>query len=93
MTDKYLCDRLAPRNPWGPDVYKETSGYIHFSKRHIDSSFNSRVDNLGQICIGPSDPDRSIGYYENPLQAFLHVNMMIPVAAQDWFERLKQGKT
>jgi len=38
MKDKYLVDRVAKRNPWMVDVYKFTSGYIHFSNRHIQEA-------------------------------------------------------
>ncbi len=92
LQDKYLYERLAPRNPWMPDVYKETSGYVHFSERHIMAAFNGRTDDTVHIAIGPGDAGKPIGYYDEPLRAFLHVNMMIPVAAEDWFQRLKQDK-
>lgn len=89
LTDKYLCGRLAARNPWVPDVYKETSGFIHFSKRHIMAAFNGIENNIARIAIGPKDADKTLSYYDEPLRAFLHINMMIPVAAEDWFQRLK----
>jgi hypothetical protein len=35
MHDSYLVERVAKKNPWMTDVYNSTSGYIHFSDRHI----------------------------------------------------------
>lgn len=35
MTDAYLVHRLSVNFDWMPRVYKYTSGYIHFSERHL----------------------------------------------------------
>ena len=35
MTDSYLSQKLGERFDWIPRVYKYTSGYIHFSERHL----------------------------------------------------------
>lgn len=35
MTDSYLSRKLGERFDWIPRVYKYTSGYIHFSERHL----------------------------------------------------------
>lgn len=35
MTDSYLRDKAAINHPWIKDVYNETSGFIHFSGKHI----------------------------------------------------------
>lgn len=37
MTDAYLVSKLAPDHPWLPNVYKNLSGYIHFSDQHLFS--------------------------------------------------------
>ncbi len=34
---------------------------------------------------------KSISYYGQALRAFRHLNLIIPVAAEDWFSRLKQN--
>lgn len=41
MSDAYLVDALTPRLPWLRDVYKELSGYIHFSGSHVFASISS----------------------------------------------------
>lgn len=38
MKDWYLREKASKINPWVNDVYKETSGYIHFSRKHIFSA-------------------------------------------------------
>jgi hypothetical protein len=35
MRDAYLVDKLSKEYPWIPTVYKNLSGYIHFSCRHL----------------------------------------------------------
>lgn len=35
MTDSYLAKKLGKDFNWVPKVYKYTSGYIHFSERHL----------------------------------------------------------
>jgi hypothetical protein len=35
MTDKYLCDRVAEFVPWIRSLYKQASGFIHLSYKHI----------------------------------------------------------
>jgi hypothetical protein len=92
MSDKYLKDRLVPRNDWIPSVYEETSGYIHFSNRHMKAALRviDKAAGRVELQIGAHDVGRSVGYYGELLRAFCHLNMMIPVAAADWFSRLKQ---
>lgn len=57
MTDAYLVSRLAPEHPWLPDVYKNLSGYVHFSDQHLFSPIQ-RVDSESRIVeyrIGETD--------------------------------------
>ena len=35
MTDAYLVKKLSPEFDWMPRVYQYTSGYVHFSERHL----------------------------------------------------------
>lgn len=44
MTDAYLVAKLAdqyPDRPWLTNVYKQTSGYIHLSEKHIFTSMQT----------------------------------------------------
>jgi hypothetical protein len=90
LTDKYLSDRIAKRNDWVPDVYKETSGYIHFSHRHIKAALHMDDPGTGEgrVAIGGCDYGKPLSYYGEVVRAFLHMNMMIPVATEDWFSRI-----
>jgi hypothetical protein len=95
MSDKYLRCRISEKNEWVSSVYIETSGYIHFSDRHIKAALHMKNTSTGhaQIQIGPYDANKSVSYYGEVLRAFLHLNMMIPVAAEDWFSRIKENGT
>lgn len=90
MKDKYLRDKLAERNPWVHSVYSETSGYIHFSQRHIFAALESNDEKPGEFAfaIGPGDRDKPDSYYQEIMAAFLHINMMIRIAAEDWLDML-----
>lgn len=89
MKDKYLIGRLAPRNSWIEPVYKNTSGLIHFSHRHIEAALSIKDSSTGlaEIMIGPNNPRHTLGDFRELLESFLHITMMIGVAAKDWFER------
>ena len=44
MTDSYLVSVLAKEDPWITNVYKQTSGYIHLSEKHIFNSVTAVGD-------------------------------------------------
>ena len=41
LRDGYLIDKMSAKHPWVKDVYKYTSGYIHFSEKQIFDSIYS----------------------------------------------------
>ena len=50
LQDWYLRDKASEEYPWIKDVYNTTSGYIHFSRKHI---FNTIVEvNTDDFTIG-----------------------------------------
>lgn len=45
LRDGYLIDKMSEKHPWIKDVYKYTSGYVHFSERQVfDSIFSLGKD-------------------------------------------------
>ncbi len=46
MSDSYLRDQAAETYPWIKDVYNETSGFIHFSQKHIASTTTTGKDEM-----------------------------------------------
>lgn len=62
MRDKYLKEKATERYPWMKNVYDETSGFVHFSAKHIRNatSFVKRQDEYFlQTFIGKTDNDVS----------------------------------
>lgn len=49
MTDAYLVSKLAPEHPWLPDVYKNLSGYVHFSDKHLWTTVQNVDDNTHSV--------------------------------------------
>ena len=88
MRDRYLVERIAKRNPWVTEVYKTTSGYIHFSFRHIQEAVRSGEEGAVQMIIGPHDFDREPKDYLEPMRCILHLNLIIEIALKDWLARM-----
>ncbi|EPS2706749.1 hypothetical protein [Cronobacter turicensis] len=84
MTDSYLARRVSTINPWVINVYKKTSGYIHFSEEHIKEALRHRGGENFQMIIGPNDFDREEIHFLEPLQCFTHITMMIKVQLENW---------
>ena len=47
MTDRYLVEKLSVELPWVSSVYKETSGFIHLSDKHIHNT-HGNIDNANR---------------------------------------------
>lgn len=84
-SDRWLIDQIKPLADWIPDVYRRTSGAIHFSEFHIaqmlQQSENKGMEGDGSLLIrlalGPTDEVRSPTHYREVSQAFLHITMML----------------
>lgn len=59
LTDRYLVDTLALQQPWITSVYAETSGYVHFSEKHIFNSLRLKGDR-GAFEMKISDVDEFV---------------------------------
>lgn len=88
MKDSYLRDRVATRNPWIVDVYKLTSGHIHFSSRHIFEALRRGNGDNFEMVIGPNNSEREASDYREPMRCVHHLNLIIGFALEDWFARM-----
>ena len=71
LSDNYLCRILSSEYPWMLDVYKNTSGYIHLSEKHIFHSVRSSDDGKGlSISIGETDRYVPTELYLEVMEAF-----------------------
>jgi len=57
MTDGYLVDLLSNEYPWLKDVYKNLSGYIHFSGKHLYGSVENVNDEKKALTFSISEKD------------------------------------
>jgi len=73
MRDQYLVDCLSKEYPWIPRVYKETSGYIHFSKKHIFNAISGvdDKDHSAKIEISAKDINLPDTIYIEAIDAFI----------------------
>lgn len=86
MKDRYLIDKIKGLNPWVEAVYKNTSGLIHFSDRHIHSAIQLEGDDgAAQFFLGPTNPQHTFAEFQELLEAFFHCTSMVVTAAGDWF--------
>ncbi|HDL7101643.1 hypothetical protein [Yersinia enterocolitica] len=90
MSDNYLAKRVSEINPWVIDVYKKTSGYVHFSEEHIKEAFRHKDGQNFEMIIGPNDFDRTNTDFLEPLECFVHITMMIQTQLSDWFGLLNR---
>lgn len=88
MTDSYLVKEVSKRNPWMIDVYQCTSGYIHFSNRHILAALQKDDGMNVKMTIGPADLDREPKHFLEPMRCVHHLNLIIEFALKDWFSRM-----
>ena len=57
MSDKYLLTQLAAGYPWMEDVYRETSGFVHLSSKHIFQAMKATDKKTGAVDLKVSDRD------------------------------------
>jgi len=85
MTDAYLVKSLAKEYPWIEKVYHETSGYVHFSNKHIFNAFDDYDENSHSAGIKISAKDKELPerIYFEAVEAF--------IATTDIFLRYLKG--
>jgi hypothetical protein len=71
------------------DDYKNTSGLIHFSDRHIHAAIRIKGGDTRtfEFFLGSSNPAHILADFHELLEAFFHCTAMINEAAGDWFAR------
>lgn len=84
-SDRWLILQIEGLGKWIPEVYKKTSGAIHFSDFHITQLLQQAkpVKMLddgslhAELFLGPGERDGSPELYRELQQAFLHISMML----------------
>lgn len=71
MTDSYLVSVLAKEDPWITNVYKQTSGYIHLSEKHMFNSLTAvEDDGRFEMKMSPEDTVITDDLYIETVEAF-----------------------
>ncbi|QND63512.1 hypothetical protein HB777_06055 [Mesorhizobium loti] len=78
LRDNALISKLAADFPWVGDVYKETSGFVHLSERHMFTSMVNSDDTSRKIqfFIGAKEPERPDEAYFEILDCFFEATEM-----------------
>jgi hypothetical protein len=77
MTDRHLVNHLGRHYPWIVKVYQETSGFIHFSAKHLLSAIQMN-DETGKFSMKVSALDRKMpdSVYLTAMEAFCAVTSL-----------------
>jgi hypothetical protein len=85
MTDSYLVEKLSASNAWISSVYEETSGFIHFSDKHIFSAaFVGEKEGSMDIAISDSDGKISDDLFADLSVAFLESTKLLLYCVGEW---------
>lgn len=87
MTDSYLVEKISERFPWVESAYEATSGFIHFSEKHIFSSVNE-TKSSGSINIRISDvyTEKDSIFRDELKVVLLHSTMLVLQCVGEWVD-------
>ena len=88
MTDAYLKDKAVEDFPWMADVYEETSGFIHFSHKHIlnATTLSSTKECTLESHIGKSDHQVSNQSKLEAIICMIDISNSIATRITGWIE-------
>jgi len=90
MTDSYLARNLGKFFEWVPKVYEYTSGYIHFSERHLfDPIFNINEDDRLVIFV---INDKDYKFPESSWYEIVKCFKDCLLIVKYWLEHYKESK-
>ena len=78
MTDAYLRKQLSKKYSWVKQLYKETSGFVHLSFRHLWPSLVriNDEDQMAYFFVSDEDPKHNEANYYEVVDAFIKVSKM-----------------
>lgn len=92
MTDYYLVEKISSHNPSFREVYRQTSGFIHLSEKHIFSSIgNATEDYTISMKVGSSDSFVKEETYVEACLAFFEITQTLFRYIHGW-TLTKDGK-
>lgn len=90
MSDSHLYKRLATVVPWIETVYQESSGFVHFSGRHILAAIvPGDEEGLCTLAIEALDPLRPPQFLAQVEASFTDVSMRIKLGIEERLDILR----
>lgn len=87
LRDVYLRSALSTRFPWIDDPYLITSGYVHFSNKHILEKVTSFDDKSGSFDFTTGErSDRNDHDYVNIVMCFEHITRICMQLMAEWLQ-------
>ena len=93
LTDKFLYEAAAEHYPWIPQVYRQTSGFIHLSGRHIFAPIKS-VDHKKHTFTASIGGGREWTEEEmrESVSAFIEATKALLHLCASWLQTKEQGR-
>ncbi|WEA01709.1 hypothetical protein [Mucilaginibacter sp. SJ] len=88
MTDSYLKEKATIDYPWIADVYEATSGFIHFSDKHIANATTLTKGKESSLTTFIGKVDNQV-YYESKIEAtigMIEISNCIAKQVFGWIE-------
>lgn len=94
LTDVYLVSMLSKHHQWVENVYKETSGFIHLSKKHLFSYMEkvNTEDRSVSFVLGREDHHVPDDFWIEMIDGFVDATKTLYVYLNGWLET-KNAKT
>lgn len=86
MYDNHLVKKMSEEYPWITSLYKETSGYVHFSHKHHSNTIDSFNDEERSIVFRVSAKDVNIpdGIREEAIDAMAEITKALLRYLYSW---------
>lgn len=85
LSDSYLVKKVAKFEPWIPKLYADTSGYIHFSSKHIFNSIKSvKGDYKLHAKVGKEDSIIPLRLKLEAVDAMIELTKLVLTSLRDW---------
>lgn len=92
LTDAYLVQLHEEAHPWLPTVYKQLSGYVHFSGSHISAAIetvgNEETDTI-KFLVSDQDLKFSEFSWTEVLLCFREATSILSTSLQGWGQTKK----
>ncbi len=86
MTDAHLKNIASAEYPWIESVYTNTSGYVHFSGKHITNTTRLKKDHTLLTYVGGQDFEITNEERINAIACMIEISNYITQIVYGWIE-------